>query len=45
VTYTIAQNTTPTSRSATVLIGGQTLTVMQGSLTGPSTPVGIRIIK
>jgi hypothetical protein len=28
-----------------VLIGGQVLTVMQASLTGPSTPVGLRIIK
>jgi hypothetical protein len=44
-TYTIAPNSTATSRSAVVFVGGQQLSVIQAPATKPVSPTSLRIVK
>ena len=44
-TYTIAANDTTLSRTRSIFIGNQTLTVTQAAMTGPTAPSSLRIIK
>jgi hypothetical protein len=42
IEFTVAPNTTGSSRTGTLTIGGQTVTVTQASGTNPSAPRGVR---
>ena len=45
VNYTVARNTTTSSRSGTLTIAGRTVTVTQNAATPPSAPTGFRIVQ
>lgn len=44
VVFRVEENTTKASRSATLTIGGQTVTVTQGAVRGPKGPKRVRVI-
>jgi len=44
VSYTIGANTTQSSRSGSLTIAGQALTVSQGVPTAPAAPANLRVV-